>query len=155
MRTLHHLALGANSVETVAAFYRDILGLRENTRHHYPDGTTRAIWLELSSHAVLMIEHTEQQRPLIDGIVPGLFLLTIGIEAVERDSLETRLQDAGHPIESRTDFTSYFRDPEGNRAAISYYPIAISKTEKSALKKTDQKQQEAHLRPQKTRTIVE
>ncbi len=129
MRTLHHLALGANSVETVATFYRDILGLGENTRHHYPDGTIRSIWLDLGSHAVLMIEHTEQPRERVEGIVPGLFILTIGITATERDELEKRLENAGHPIESRTDFTSYFRDPEGNRAAISHYSIPISKTE--------------------------
>lgn len=144
MRTLHHLALGANSVETLAAFYREILGLRENTRHYYPDGTIRSIWLELGGHAVLMIEHTEQQLRPVTGIVPGLFLLTIGITAAERDVIETRLENAGHPIESRTDFTSYFRDPEGNRAAISHYPIRVQKTEKSP-----------HQKSQKTRSTVD
>lgn len=125
MRTLHHLALGAHSVETVAAFYRDLLGLPENTRHHYPDQTIRSIWLELSAHAVLMIEHTDQPPREVTGIVPGLFLLTITVPATERHATEKRLKNAGHPIESRTEFTSYFRDPEGNRVAISHYPITF------------------------------
>lgn len=126
MRWLHHLALGAHDVERVATFYRDQLGLRENKRHHYPDGTLRSIWLDLGSHAVLMIEHTTQPPRHVDGIAPGPFLLAVTVTPDEHAALATQLENAGHPIESRTDFTSYTRDPEGNRVAISHYPFEKS-----------------------------
>ena len=37
--SLHHLALGAANVESLAPFYRDVVGLPETVRRHYEDGT--------------------------------------------------------------------------------------------------------------------
>ena len=56
------------------------------------------------------------------GVGAGLFLLALRATPSERRALEARLSAAGIAVESRTDFTSYFRDPEGNRFAISHYP---------------------------------
>ena len=39
----------------VAAFYRDLLGLREIARHHEADGSLRSVWLDLGG-PVLMVE---------------------------------------------------------------------------------------------------
>ena len=33
------------------------------------------------------------------------------------------MSDAGITIEARTGYTSYLRDPEGNRVALSNYPL--------------------------------
>ena len=120
-RNLHHLALGARHVERVAAFYRDLVGLREVTRHHEPGGGLRSIWLDLGG-AVLMIEHSDEPVRPVPGVSAGLFLIALAAEPAERDALERSLAAAGYPVEARTEHTIYFRDPEGNRVAISSYP---------------------------------
>jgi glyoxylase I family protein len=130
--TLHHVALGAVSVASIARFYGALFGLRELARHHHPDGTIRSIWLELEgpsqgapvdvgSPAILMIEHTEEpeRRTLIGR---GPFLLAFRIPRGERAAFEERLAAMGIEVESRTSYSSYFRDPEGNRVAISHHP---------------------------------
>lgn len=119
---LHHLALGAQNVERVASFYSQLLDLPEIRRHFDASGELRSIWLRLDD-AVLMIERTTRKRPLVNGVDAGLFLLAIRVDTSQRAQLERHLTDLGHPVESRTEHSSYFRDPEGNRFAISHYPI--------------------------------
>lgn len=126
-RRLHHLALGAADVDRVAAFYRDCLGLCETARHHGADGQLRSVWLDLGG-PVLMIEQTTEPPRLAPAVGAGLFLLALSAEAGERALLERSLAAAGCPVESRTDHTTYFRDPEGNRVAISSYPAASAAT---------------------------
>lgn len=121
---LHHLALGAHDLAAVAAFWRDVLGLEESARHHQPDGALRSVWLKLTGDALLMIERAEQPAAPLDGPVRGhgYFLLALSVSVQERAQVEARLEALGHAVEARTAYTSYFRDPEGNRAAISHYP---------------------------------
>lgn len=126
---LHHVALGAENVERVAAFYADIFDLKICARHHYEDGALRSIWLEMGG-TVLMVEHIEELTRPVDstkkaapGVERGLFLLAFAAEDLERrQQIEARAAAAGHPVESRTEFTAYLRDPEGNRVAVSSYP---------------------------------
>ncbi|AWV90592.1 VOC family protein [Bradymonas sediminis] len=132
MSLLHHIALGVAEVEAIAAFYREIFGIQERTRHLYEDGRLRSIWLDMGG-PVLMVEHAaaleapaHQRRALqpSDAVGEGLFLLTFTVaDAAERRAVEARAEAAGQPIESRSDFSSYFRDPEGNRVAVSHYPL--------------------------------
>ena len=122
---LHHLALGARDVVGLAAFYRDVLGMKEVARHDEPNGESlRSVWLELGGGAVLMIEKTDQPQPqAIDGHGAGLFLLALHCDA---ESLETRcneLRERDFQQERATDFSRYFRDPEGNRFALSCYEL--------------------------------
>jgi catechol-2,3-dioxygenase len=119
---LHHIALGAKSVERVASFYREVFGLLELARHYYPDGQIRSIWLDLNG-AILMIEKTDRTRESVQGVDAGPFLIAFRIDASMRVGVERLLESSGHPIESRTDHTSYFRDPEGNRIAVSSYEL--------------------------------
>jgi catechol 2,3-dioxygenase len=125
-RKLHHLALGARDVERVAFFYRDLVGLREVTRHPEPGGGLRSIWLDLGG-AILMIEHFDELVRPMRGAAAGLFLLALSAEPAERDALERSLAASGFPVEARTEHTIYFRDPEGNRVAISSYPVQDEK----------------------------
>jgi catechol-2,3-dioxygenase len=122
---LHHIALGAQDVERVAGFYRDVLGLAEQARHLRPDGTLRSVWLRLGSSSTLMVEYSPQARPHVDGVGPGLFLLAVRVTEAERARLEAALATAGAAVEQRTAFTSYARDPEGNRVAISHHPLTV------------------------------
>ena len=119
---LHHLVLGARDLEKVAAFYRDLLGLREVNRHHEPGGTLRSIWLDLDG-PVLMIERTEEPARQVQGVGAGPFLLALAAAPSERSVLEKSFEASGFPVDSRTEHTIYFRDPEGNRVAISSYPL--------------------------------
>lgn len=118
----HHLALGARDLERVAAFYRDLLGLREVSRHHEPGGRLRSIWLDLGG-PVLMLEHTGEPARRVRGVGAGPFLLALAAEPSDRLALESSLALSGFPIEARTEHTIYLRDPEGNRVALSSYPL--------------------------------
>ena len=121
-RKLHHLALGARDIDRVAAFYRDLLGLREVSRHHESGGRLRSIWLDLGG-PILMIERTEEPCRQVGGVGAGPFLLALAVDPAERVDLEGSLTAAGFPVESHTEHTTYFRDPEGNRVALSNYPM--------------------------------
>ncbi|MBN2195689.1 MAG: VOC family protein [Polyangiaceae bacterium] len=118
---LHHLALGAADVERVAAFYREVFRLHERTRYHTEAGLLRSIWLDLGN-VILMIERSAEAPRRVDGVGRGPFLLAFRIEAAERDAWEARMAAAGAAIEARTLHTSYARDPEGNRVAVSAFP---------------------------------
>lgn len=119
---LHHLAIGARNVERLAAFYSMAFGLREVSRQRDADGDLRSVWLGLES-AVIMIERVTQGREITPDMNAGLFLIAFRIEPSERVDFESRLAAHACPVESRTEHTSYFRDPEGNRFAISSYPL--------------------------------
>ncbi|MFZ9886244.1 MAG: VOC family protein [Myxococcota bacterium] len=127
-RALHHVALGARDVETVAAFYRDVFGLPEVTRHCTPSGELRSVWLTLGD-SLLMIERTSCPPHRVEGVGAGPFLLALRCSITERESLEASLRQAGSTIEERSGFTSYARDPEGNRVAISHYPDPMAEVE--------------------------
>lgn len=120
---LHHIALGAARVEPMAEFYRLAFGLAEVARHHTETGSLRSIWLRLGS-GVLMIEQTDVLRPKVQELASGAFLLAFSIRPEQRQQVEARLLQLGAPPEKHTEYTSYFRDPEGNRVAVSCYPLA-------------------------------
>jgi glyoxylase I family protein len=123
-RTLHHVALGSADVERLARFYRELFDLRELARHLYPGGALRSIWLDLGG-TILMIEHTDKPARRVDGVDAGPFLLTLRVDPSEREQLERRLEVNGQAIESRSPFTSYTRDVDGNRVAFSHYPELV------------------------------
>ena len=121
MTKLHHIALGATDVEEVARFYREVFELDELTRHVYDDGALRSIWLDLGG-AILMVERTEAAGEPVVGIGAGPFLLAFSVKPSKREAMEATLERWGAQVEERTAYTSYARDPEGNRVAISHYP---------------------------------
>lgn len=120
-RPVHHIALGARDVEGVARFYREVFGLPEVARHRTEGGALRSIWLE-SGATLLMIELSEAAPRVVAGVASGPFLIAFSVEASERAALEGALARAGSVVELRTEHSSYARDPEGNRVAISHYP---------------------------------
>lgn len=135
---LHHLALGARDVSRLAAFYQAALGLKHVITHLEDDGQVRSIWLSLDqsppTRTVLMIERVvvadpsaQLARPAqpsaASGVVPGLFLLAFTIPVADRPRFEEQLVRAGAELLERGTQTSYARDPEGNRLAVSCYPL--------------------------------
>src|SRR5262245_38303934 len=121
MGLLHHVALGTRNVEELARFYRELLGLTEVQRHQDEQGALRSIWLDLGG-ALLMIERTLAEPRRVEGVGSGPFLLAFRVTPQARGQLEQQLAVRGHPIEARTAFSSYSRDPDGNRFAVSHYP---------------------------------
>lgn len=119
---LHHLAVGARDVPRVADFYERAFDL-PRLRVQRDEGGIRAVWLGLGGGAVLMIERVDESRARVDGRSSGPFLLAFRVEGELRGVAEGRLEALGAPIESRTEYTSYARDPEGNRVAVSAYPL--------------------------------
>lgn len=119
---VHHIALGAQDPQRVAAFYTHYFGASELRRNYYPDGSLRSIWLDLDF--VLMVEHiSDATRPdeHTSGMRPGVFLIALSVGAQERDDLEAAWAADGVQVDQKTEFTTYARDPEGNRVAISTY----------------------------------
>lgn len=121
---LHHLALQAQDVERVTAFYRDVLGLPEQARHHRADGALRSVWLTLPGQAFLAVEAASlapAPQPFRTE-TPGWLLVALRISAAERAEVVRRLNAAGFPVVHQTRWTVYVQDPEGNRVALSHHP---------------------------------
>jgi glyoxylase I family protein len=118
---LHHVAVGTRDVERLAAFYSQVFGLVERARFEDAAGRLRSIWLDLCG-PILMIERTDEPARHVELLGAGPFLLAFAIAPAERDAFEAALGRAGAAIERRSEFSSYTRDPDGNRLAISHYP---------------------------------
>lgn len=124
IRGFHHLAIQVRDLERVTAFYRDVLKLPEQARHRRPDGSLRAVWMGLPDGSFLALEEVEGEVTA-DGFRtprPGLHLLALRIGREDRAAALEALARHGVPVMHQTRWTVYFRDPEGNRVAISHHP---------------------------------
>lgn len=114
---VHHLALRTADLPRLEAFYRDLVGLPLAPA----DGrrTDRSVWL-LAGPTLVMLERREAGEPPPP---PGsMELVAFSVEPTDRTALEARLAGAGVVVEGRTDFTLYFRDPDGRRVGLSHFP---------------------------------
>ncbi len=110
---VHHIALRTPKLGRLVRFYRDVVGLRvvrTNAR--------RSVWLE-AGETLLMIEKAdEDEAPYPKG---SYELVCFGVRSKrERDAHRARISRRAR-IEGETDYTFYFRDPEGRRVGISCY----------------------------------
>jgi glyoxylase I family protein len=127
----HHLAILVRDLPAAARFYSEVLGLLERQRHHRDDGTLRSIWLEVPQGGFLALEALDEASEDISeppgaepfrSSRPGLHLLALRIGADQRQAVLSRLQELAIPVAHQTRWTVYFRDPEGNRIALSHHP---------------------------------
>jgi catechol 2,3-dioxygenase-like lactoylglutathione lyase family enzyme len=122
---IHHVAIKATDPERVAAFYRDVLGLREVARHPMADAAdvVRSVWLACGD-AVLMVERSGRAGPPAAAFAEdpaGLHLVALRIDPSEAPAWRVRLASAGHRVVHETPSTLYALDPEGNRVGLSWY----------------------------------
>ncbi len=123
---LHHLALGATDVAALAGFYASVFGLEQLREHRRDDGTLRSVWLRLGE-GLLMVESIEAGPVREQGLrlpEPGLFLLAFATaDEAESEALCSAATARGASESHRTGFTRYLFDPEGNRVAVSHFPL--------------------------------
>ncbi len=115
---IHHIALRTRDLPRLEAFYSDTLGLAVAQR-----GGASSVWLQ-AGDAWVMLEQAEAGEP---GVPEGTReLVAFALSPEELASFERRLGEQGVPIEARTAFTIYFRDPDGRRVGLSHYPLELS-----------------------------
>lgn len=113
--TLHHLALRTGDVPGLADFYREVLGF-EVVRRALP----RSLWLGLGGDAVLMVEAREAGEPPVpEG---SMELVAFRVSEKVRDVVRRKAAERGC-LDGETAFTTYLRDPDGRRVAVSTYDL--------------------------------
>ena len=124
--SLNHLAIKTASVLRLSSFYTSVLGMEQVKQHHDENGL-RAVWLRLGE-GLLMIERSklrgQENLPSskqYEHDPPGIHLLAFKIEEASKTSWRQKLQENQIRIESESDFTIYFFDPDGNRIGLSSY----------------------------------
>ena len=119
---IHHIALASRNPAELAQFYIKILGLKE-LRKREENGRVVSIWLDLED-SILMLEQsmdTQKDENPFEEKNPGFHLLALKISLNETEAWLSKLKANGIAVEHRSDFTIYFRDPEGNRIGLSHY----------------------------------
>jgi len=113
MQALHHLAFRTCNLEALCGFYEEIFGWRP--AREQPGGS---VWYELDG-VILMFERAEDEEP---GIPQGSGeLVALRVSPGERETVRLRLQARGEVVEAQTEFTLYFRDPDGRRVGVSTF----------------------------------
>jgi catechol 2,3-dioxygenase-like lactoylglutathione lyase family enzyme len=142
---VHHLAIKVRDLKAAEQFYVAVLGLRVARRWPAAGGVgDRSVWLDLGDEAgggvpagaafrvpFLALE-TLAAPGVTDAAVadaphpdverPGHHLVAFRIRREQRSEWEARLAAAGVVVSHRSDYTLYFRDPEGNRLGLSHHP---------------------------------
>jgi len=118
---IHHLALRTSDVPRLSTFYRDVLGLpvaKDGTR-----ASAGSVWLAADDTRVMIEARSADEPPVAPG---SMDLVAFAIRPDERARFVARLTRAGVAVEHETDFTLYFRDPDGRRVGVSHFPEARS-----------------------------
>ncbi len=128
MLAFHHQALQVVDLPAMERFYRGLFNLPVLQR--WPDGAggERSIWLGLEGGFLALERAPEGAEPpapaAYDACRVGYYVLALRIALSERTAWEHRLAASGVAVERRTAYSLFFRDPEGNRLAVSHHPHA-------------------------------
>ena len=109
---IHHVAFRTRDLARLEAFYGQ-LGFEVARRQEH------SVWLR-AGDAVLMLERAAESEPTNAGATKELvaFATTDSV-----DTTKERLRTAGIAVEAETNFTVYFRDPDGRRLGISRFDL--------------------------------
>lgn len=107
---IHHIAIGTPNPSLLADFYLKIPGSRKLKEFHYESGILRSVWIQFGS-ILLMLEDGENKSPRA---------LVFSYQEMERSKWTQFLKQ--NEVESRTEYTIYFLDPDKNLLGVSSYP---------------------------------
>lgn len=122
---IHHLAMRTRDVPRLEAFYAGVLGLKVLQKRE------GSVWLE-AGEAILMLESADPGEPEIPANCKEFIAFRVdapsGGERGENEPNETSrwrnaIEQSGCTIEAETQFTLYFRDPDGRRIGLSHYRV--------------------------------
>lgn len=110
---VHHIAFRTHDLPRLERFYVQVLRFSVKTRLGQ-----RSVWLD-AGDAILMLEKASPDEP---GIPPNsMEFVAFAIRPGERTPILDRLEALGIAVEHRTEYTIYFRDPDGRRVGVSHF----------------------------------
>ncbi|MDV6236045.1 VOC family protein [Leptospira ellisii] len=105
---IHHVAIGSKRPSVLGEFYERLPGLEKIRENKNKDGSIRSIWFR-SGGSILMLESdSESKGP------KALIFSASSLNPATSDSLPEFIQE--------TEYTKYFKDPDGNLLGYSSYP---------------------------------
>jgi len=125
---IEHLAIWANDLEKMKAFYLEFFSLSSNEKYHNPKKQFSSYFLSFASGARLELMHRPDIAALMKqaGETLGLAHFAVSVGSKEKvDSLTERIRESGYTIvgEPRTTGDGYYEsviaDPEGNLVEIT------------------------------------
>lgn len=120
-KTIHHIALGTESVSEMANFYSKIPGLQKEREFLYEgEERLRSVWI-LAGSTRIMIEDGKKQAS-------RALVFPLKRESKWREFLEIQ------ELLDGTQFTLYFKDTDGNRLGVSNYPVPFPEWGRTLLK---------------------
>lgn len=108
-KKIHHIAIGTENPEILAAYYLKFPGARLERKIPGEGGKIRSIWIHFGDFR-LFLEEGERQAPRA---------LVFPFEEQDRQFWES------FEHFKKTDYTVYGRDPDGNTVGVSSYPEEI------------------------------
>jgi glyoxylase I family protein len=105
-------------VAKLETFYARALGFEVLRR----DAARGSVWLEAGG-AVVMIERAAEGEPAVDA--GSMDLVAFAVD--DKEAWRARLEAAGVRIEDQTEYTLYFRDPDGRRVGVSAFPLPVAR----------------------------
>lgn len=115
----HHMALKCHHLTAMGEFYGEVLRL-DLVDQKKNGEELRSLWFKVGD-IILMIEKEAQLKEESKVNRPGWDILVFQIEKKQQDQWRRHLLENHIQIEDETDYTLYFRDPEGNRLGLSWY----------------------------------
>jgi hypothetical protein len=117
---IHHIAITSNIPERLSQFYEELPGLMK-IQENRENGIIRSVWFAIhNSKSILMIERGENKAPYT------LVFDLLYFFSVNKNKIISEMKNIIPLVESKTEFTFYFRDPDGNRLGYSSYPEKLS-----------------------------
>ncbi|TGK34514.1 VOC family protein [Leptospira gomenensis] len=105
---IHHVAIGSKHLPLLGEFYERLPGIKKIGENKNEDGSIRSIWFR-SGESILMLESDSENRG------PKALIFSASSLTPETSvSLPRFIQE--------TEYTKYFKDPDGNLLGYSSYP---------------------------------
>ncbi len=121
---LHHIAITTPEPEGLSRFYETILNQKRCYKRENDSGLTESVWLQTDG-TILMFERStlpvDSKTDEFPDKKMGYHLLSFQADFNTTDELESWLTSKSVEIEHRSNYTIYFRDPDGNRIGFTVF----------------------------------